>query len=109
LSMWREKAFSIQPNVNLTLNKGIGINSTNTRSITVFDIQERFKHQKIKLIAREIKKNEFQDCITWKYVFGRSNGISVKWRIYIKLLKKFTKFKKKLCQNKIFTKFSINK
>ncbi len=96
LSMWREKAFSIQPNVNLTLNKGIGINSTNTRSVTVFYIQERFEHQKIKLITCEIKKNEFQDCITWKYVFGRSNGISVKWRIYMKFLRNLIKLKKRL-------------
>jgi len=91
--MWLEKAFSIQPNVNLTLNKGIGFNSTNTNSSTVFNVKEKFTRPKISLTTKNITRNDWQDIVSWKYVFGRSYGMSIKWRMYIKINKKFIKTK----------------
>ena len=88
LSMWRQRAFAIMPSVNLTLNKGIGSEATNTRGRTVFNVKKNFSGKKLRLIPNNLIQNEWQDVVTWKYVFGRTNQMSLYWRAYIKFYKK---------------------
>lgn len=91
LLMWSQRAFAILPNVNLALNKGVGPKATNTKSATVFTTKKNFSGQELRVMPVKPIRNEWEDIVTWKYVFGRSYKMSIKWRTYIKIYKKLLK------------------
>ena len=92
-AMWKARAFSIQPGVNLTLNLGQNSSGTNTNSSEVFITKWKLEPGRVmrKIVSPEI--DIWQDMVTFAYVFGRTRTLPLKWRVFLKLQKKYTRFR----------------
>lgn len=94
-SMWKQKSFSIQPALSLTLNIGQNAHGTNTTSSSVFITRDKLTIRRAGLPSKALKRSKFQDAVTWGFVFGRSKELPITLRVILKA-HKYYRYSKKI-------------